>query len=349
MDFMEQKDLGFDKSHTVVRERAYSLGQRSEAFKQELRRIPGIADAAGSDTTITGGYYYGIMFQTEQDSEIKTTRGMTIDENFISSLGLEIVEGRGFSQEFDDTWSVILNESTIREFGWEDPVGMKLKRIGDPGEPTGDYTVIGIIKDFHYNSLHEDIDSFVFFEFRDDQRVYPLMNVKLQPGYSGAVISAIEQKWNEFTPGEPFSYYFLDNMINELYKNERTSGQIFSIFSILAIVIACIGLFGLSAFMAEQRTKEIGIRKVLGSTSPKIIFLLSKDFARLVLLAFIISLPIAYYIMAKWLQNFAFRIDIQIWIFLMAGLFSLIIAQLTISYQAVKAANTDPAYSLRFE
>lgn len=367
MSFMQNKDLGYDEKNVIVIERAYVLGPQAEAFKQKLDTIPEVISAAGTNTPISGGFYYGVMFQTEQDSEIKTTRGMTIDKDFIETLQIGLQEGRGFSREFDDTMSVIINEASIREFGWDDPIGMKLKRIGDPGEPTGDYTVIGVVKDFHYNSLHENIDSFVLFSFPerqprqvaeqpDDQprglppqQVYPLLKVRISPGDPAITLQAVEQVWKKFSPEQPFSYYFMDDMLADLYRNERTSSRVFSIFSLLAIVIACIGLFGLSAYMAEQRTKEIGIRKVLGSTAAKIVILLSRDFSRLIALSFGIAVPLSYYIMRQWLQNFHYRIGIPIWIFLIAGISALTVAQLTISFQAVKAANTDPAKSLHFE
>jgi putative ABC transport system permease protein len=344
MDYMMNRDLGFDKDNLIVVERAYTLGPQGEAFKQELSGISSVVDSAGSGTTISGGFYFGVMFQTEQDSEIKTTRGMTVDKDFIKTL----------DKEFNDSFNVIINESAIREFGWNDPVGMRLKRIGDPGERVGDFTVIGVVKDFHYNSLHEDIDSFVLFTLPEGQPqqqppVYPLWNVRIRPDNTEATLAAIENTWKKFAPGDPFSFYFLDDMLDDLYQNERTSGQIFGIFSILAIVIACIGLFGLSTYMAEQRTKEIGIRKVLGSTASKIVVLLSKDFAKLVAGAFLIAVPIAYYIMYKWLQNFSFRTGIQFWIFLLAGVAALIVAQFTISFQAIKAANSNPADAIRFE
>jgi len=362
MNFMLNKDLGYDNANLIVVERAYTLGRRAEAFKQELLKIPGVLGAAGANTSVSGGFYYGVMFQTEQDSEIKTTRGMTIDDDFIETLDLEIIEGRSFSGEFNDTRNVIINEAAIREFGWEDPVGMTLKRAGDPGEPSGDFTVVGVVKNFHYNSLHEDIDSFVLFSFPDQQQQspqqqqqqqrpqgYPLLNVRIQPGNTAEILSAIEGTWEKFTRRQPFSYYFMDNMLNNLYQNEKISGRIFGVFSILAIMIACIGLFGLSAYMAEQRTKEIGIRKVLGSTSLNIVGLLSKDFAKLVAGALVIAVPVAYYVMVKWLQNFSFRISIQVWIFVTAGVVALAVAQFTIFFQAVKAANTNPADSLRSE
>jgi putative ABC transport system permease protein len=349
MDFMQKKDLGFDKENMVVIERAYTLQNRGEAFKQELRSLPGVVNVTGSGTILSRGGYFGIMFQAGGDPEPKTTRGMNIDEDFIDTIGLEITQGRGFSREFNETRNVVINESTIKEFGWNDPVGMKIRYLGGEGEPTGEYTIIGVVKDFHYNSLHSPINSFVLLGFPQEQRILPNLQIKIKPENLGETLGAIEQKWKTFNPQEPFGYYFLDDKLDEMYGNEKTSGQIFSIFSLLAIVIACIGLFGLSAYMAELRTKEIGIRKVLGSTASKIVVLLSKDFAKLVGLAFVIATPIAYYAMTRWLQNFAFRSSVHIWIFLLAGMAAVLIAQLTISFQALKAAYTDPANALRFE
>lgn len=349
MDFMQKKDLGFDKENMVVIERAYTLQNRGEAFKQELHTLPGVVNATGSGTIFTGRGYFGIMFQAGGDPEPKTTRGINIDEDFIDTMGLEIVQGRGFSREFNETRSLIINETTIKEFGWTEPVGMKVQYLGGEGEPTGEYTIIGVVKDFHYNSLHSPINSFVLLGLPQDQRILANMQIKIKPDNIGETLGAIEQKWKEFNPQEPFSYYFLDDKLEEMYGNEKTSGQIFSLFSLLAIVIACIGLFGLSAYMAELRTKEIGIRKVLGSTASKIVVLLSKDFAKLVALAFVIAVPISYYAMTRWLQNFAFRSSVHVWIFLLAGMAAVFIAQLTISFQALRAANTDPADALRFE
>jgi putative ABC transport system permease protein len=349
MDFMQKKDLGFDKENMVVVDRAFSLQNQAEAFMQELRNLPGVVNAAGSNSIISGGNYFGIMFQAGGDPEPKTTRGMNIDEDFIDTMGLKIVQGRGFSHQFNETRNVIINESTIQEFGWNEPVGMKIQYLGGEGEPTGEYTIVGVVEDFHYNSLHSPINSFVLLGIPADQRIFANLQIKINPENIAETIAAIEGKWKEFNPQEPMSYYFLDTKLEEMYGNEKTSGQIFSIFSLLAIVIACIGLFGLSAYMAELRTKEIGIRKVLGSTASKIVVLLSKDFARLVGLAFVIATPIAYYAMTRWLQNFAFRSPVHVWIFLLAGMSAVIIAQLTISVQALKAANTDPARALRFE
>jgi putative ABC transport system permease protein len=348
MRYMTGKDLGFDEENLILIDRAYTLGQSSAAFKNEIRRLPTVEDAAGSNTPVSGGDYYGVMFRSEGETDVKTTRGMDCDQDFFSTLGLEIVEGRGFSTEFNDTRSMLINQAAIREFGWENPIGRKLKRVGNEDEPTGEYTIIGVVRDFHYNSLHNDIDSFVFF-LRPEDQVQPYFNVRIKQEGMESTLMEIQSIWNRFTNNQPFSYVFLDDMLAEIYTNERASGRIFGIFSLLAILIAGIGLFGLSAYMAEQKTKEIGIRKVLGASTAGIIFLLSKDFARLVIFAFLLSLPFSVYLMHSWLQNFAFRTGIHIWVFLAAGGIALLTAQLTVSAHTLNAARKNPADTLRFE
>jgi len=349
MRFIRNRDLGFDKQNVLVVERAFTLENRGEAFKQELRSIPEVVDAAGSNTLVQGGYYFGVFFRSARNPEVKTTRAMVIDQDFVRTMGLKIVDGRGFSKEFNDERNIIINESTIKEFGWNDPIGMKVTLLGDEEDQTGEYTIVGVVKDFHYDSLHKDIDSFVLMSYPKEQRIFTNINIRVGPENIPETVGAIREKWAQFSPQQPFSYFFLEDRLNNLYSNERTSGQLFNIFSVLAIVIACVGLFGLSAFIAAQRTKEIGIRKVLGSTGSRIVVLLSKDFAKLVLFAFIIAVPLSYYVMTQWLQNFAYRTDIQFWIFLLAGMAAVLVAQLTISFQALKAANIHPAEALRFE
>jgi len=289
------------------------------------------------------------MFQTEKDLEVKTTRGMVIDEDFLGTMGLTVVKGRGFSREFNEARNVLINETAMKELGWPEPVGMKVKRTGDQDEVTGDYTIVGVVKDFHYNSLHSPINSFVYFAYDNPQRVLATLNVRIKPESAPATVAAIEKLWGTFGVKESFKYGYLQDRLDAMYGNEKTSGQVFSFLSILAILVACIGLFGLSSYVAEMRTKEIGIRKILGSTPSKIVVLLSREFALLVVLALLIALPIAYYAMSRWLQGFAFRTTISLWIFLAAGGAALLIEQATISFQALRAAHTNPADALRFE
>jgi putative ABC transport system permease protein len=349
LGYMRTKDLGFKPDNLVVVDRAFSLQKRGQAFQEEVGRLPGVAAVAGSNTSVSGGAYFGVMFQTPGSPEVKTTRGMVIDESFVDTLGLTITRGRGFSREFNDGRNVLINEAAVRQFGWTDPVGMKLHRAGGQDEPTGEYTIVGVVKDFNYNSLHAPINSFVYFYYEGPDRIFGNFNIRLKPANAAATLAAVEGLWKSFGTGEPFRYAFMDDKLDALYGNERTSGRVFSIFSLLAVLIACIGLFGLSAYTTVMRTKEIGIRKIMGSTPARITAMLSADFARLVLLALLVGVPIAYFAMSRWLENFAYRTDISIWIFLAAGGAALAVEQLTVSYQALKAARTNPADALRFE
>jgi putative ABC transport system permease protein len=349
LDFIRSKDLGFKPADVVVVDRVFALRNRGPAFRQEVARLPGVVGAAGSDALVSGTNYPGEMFQAEKDPETRTTRGMTIDEDFIPTLGLEMAKGRGFSRDFNESMNVIINETAMREFGWKDPVGMKIRRIGGADEMTGEYTIVGVVKDFHYSSLRSPINSFVYFCYGRPEEGFGILNVRIKPENAAATVAAIEALWKSFGVRESFKYSYLQDRLDALYGNEKTSGQVFSLFSILAILIACVGLFGLSSYVAEMRTKEIGIRKILGSTPSKIVALMSRDFAILVLLAFGVALPIAYLGMSQWLKGFAFRTTIGIWIFLAAGAAALIIEQATISFQALKAAHTNPADALRSE
>jgi len=214
---------------------------------------------------------------------------------------------------------------------------------------TAKMTVVGVVKDFHNNSLHQNIKAFVLFSNTGPYNGNGILNIKVKPESRDKTIAYIEQKWQEFLPEQPVSYTFLDDNLETMYSNEKTSGQIFGIFSLLAIVIATVGLFGLAAFVTRKRTKEIGIRKVMGSTVVWIITRLSGSFTRLIGIAFIIATPIGYLAMKKWLQNFAYQTHLDIWIFVQAGLIALIIALITISFHTIRVANSNPADSLRYE
>ncbi len=350
MNYLKNTDMGFDKENTILIQRAGSLQGQRDAFISELLKNPDIISVGGSSTEISGGYYPGIFFQTKaKNSEVITSRGMTIDETFLETMNLELIEGRSFSKEFNDSLSLIINESAVNEFKLEKPIGAQLYNPGDGDEPTRMFTVIGIVKDFHYNSLHDDIKSFVLWS---DQGPFPfigIISVKLKESNTANTLEHIEKKWLEFVPDQPVSYTYLEENIYNMYKNEQITSNIFGIFSLLAILIACVGLFGLAAYTATKRIKEIGVRKVMGASVSKIVGLLSYDFTKLVLIAFILAIPAGFLFMKKWLLNFAYKTDISIWIFLLAGGIALFIALVTISIHSIRAANSNPADSLRYE
>ncbi len=350
MHFFRNTDMGFDKENIVIVQRTGVLQERMEAFKQELLKDPNIIAAAGSSAEISGGYYPGIFFQTdEKQSEVMTSRGMTIDHDFVKTHQLKMVDGRNFSKELSDSLSLIINESAVREFKLTHPVGTKLYSPGDGDNPTILFTVVGVVKDFNYNSMHTDIKSFVFWNDHGPFPFIGLLNVKISDQEQAATIADIEDKWLEFVPDIPFSYKFLRDDILAMYKNEEVSTKIFSIFTLLAILIACVGLFGLAAHTATKRTKEIGIRKIMGASIPGIVRLLSSDFARLVAIAFIIAVPVAFIFMSQWLMNFAYKTKIDPLIFVFAGLIALVIAMITISFHAIRAASLNPADAIRYE
>ena len=349
MDFFMNKDLGFSKENIVILERTFMLDQNLDAFKQVLLKHPDIRSVASSNTLVSGGQYFGNFFQTSNmSSEILTSDAMVIDEDFIETLGITLLEGRSFSKKFNDSLSMIINESTVGEFGLEDPVGSKLHLNIDQGG-TVSMTIVGVVKDFHNNSLHQDIKAFVLFSNTGPFGGGGILNIKVKPENLKNTISFIEDKWQEFLPEQPISYNFLDDTLENMYTGEKTSGRIFGVFSLLAIVIASVGLFGLAAFVTRKRTKEIGIRKVMGSTITRVIALLSTNFAKLVGIAFLIATPLAFFAIKKWLQNFAYQTPVSAWIFILAGLIALFIALITISFHTIKVANSNPADSLRYE
>ena len=350
INFLNNKNMGYDKNNVLIIERAHYLEKAEKTFEENLRKLPGVLNTARSNTEITGGYYFGVMFQKElKNSEVITSRAMVVDDNFIPTMGLKVVQGRGFSDKFNDSLSIIINESAIHEFHLTDPVGTQLYATAQNEESPRKYTIIGVVKDFHYNSLHQDIKSFVLMNAAGPFQVTPYINVKLTGKNVGKTIQQIEKIWQEFLPDQPFGYFFLSDKINNLYKDDRNSGKIFGILTALAIFIACIGLFGLSAYSTQKQTKAIGVRKVMGASVWQIYFHLSKEMMSLIGLAFLLALPLSIFVMQKWLDNFVYRIRIQFWIFLVAGIIAILVAILTISYHVIKASFSNPVDSLKYE
>ena len=244
---------------------------------------------------------------------------------------------------------MIVNEAFVREFDFKEPVGARFRFRFNNEDPFSEYTIVGVLKDYHYNSLHQPIQSFIIFNNEERGGAARQLYVKLTNGKISSTISEIENKWNELSNDAMFSYYFLDEKLSQLYSMEKTSMKIFSLFSFLAIIIACVGLLGLASYMAIQRTKEVGIRKAMGASVSNIIMLLSYDFTKWVIVANVIAWPLAFLLMSNWLNNFAFKTNISIWIFFIAGGLALFIALFTIIFMALKAASGNPVDSLRYE
>jgi len=270
-----------------------------------------------------------------------------VDYDYVKTLGMQVVQGRDFSQEFgSDSSAILVNEAAVRILGFKNPIGKRIWRPNDAQNKTRkSYTIIGVVKNFHFESLRRNIGALsLVLEPNSGAASFRLSSTNVP-----ALMKQIEAKWKQIAPGQPFSYQFMDDSFDEMYRAEQRIGTIALTFAALAILIACLGLFGLAAFMAEQRTKEIGVRKVLGASVPNIIGLLSKDFLKLVLIAIIIASPVAWYAMNQWLKDFAYKIDIEWWMFALAGLLAVGIALFTVSFQSIKAALMNPVKSLRSE
>ncbi len=344
LKYIQNTKLGFDKNHILVIQRAWALGTNTKAFKQELIKNPGIISASNTND-LPGKPFSETLFHAENSpaSVNKILVFMSADQEFAKTMEISLKAGRYFSKEHpSDSLAAVVNESTVKVLGLKDPIGKRIYFVGrkDP------FTIIGVLKDFHYESLHEKIRPLVILPKRGLTAYLP---VRLSSNNINSTIAFIKSEWKKFVPGKPFEYYFLDVDLEHLYQSEQKIGEIFTVFSVLAIFIACLGLFGLAAFTAERRTKEIGIRKALGSSVTGIIFLLSKEFTKWVLIANIIAWPVAYFFMNNWLKDFAYRINMNPWVFLLSGVLTLVIALSTVSIHAVKAAKANPIKSLRYE
>lgn len=341
--YMTNKKLGFDKEKVVVVDRAYYLDNSLKSFIEEITKSPDIHSASVS-SCLPGRDYNGSTMQVEgRSSEDMVFFAINfVRENYQDALGLKLLEGRFFSEDYSDNAnSIVINEKAVEELGFDNPIGKYLKLGNDK------FIIIGIVENFHYESLHKNIRPLGL--RYSGYKHYSYMPVRLNTSELNQSISFIKDKWEKFASPQPFSYFFLDDDFDKLYNAEKRTAKVFSIFSILAILIACMGLFGLSAFMAEKRTKEIGIRKTLGAKPINILRILFREIFVLLIISTIIAWPIAYYVMSQWLGNFAYRIELNFLPFVIASVLALLIAIFTTSFQALKAAHTNPAYILRDE
>jgi putative ABC transport system permease protein len=348
LKYVQQTSLGFDKTNVIVVHRAKALGQQRQAFKQELLRHPNIITVSDTDS-LPGRHFEPNGYHLEGDPPYKENilHTMYSDDHFAELLNLKITAGRFFSPRDTDDSMVVINETAVKKLGLTNPVGKRFHKEFDGGKPGEFVTIIGVLKDFHFLSLHSQIHPMLIRHLTDANGMYT--SVKFHPGNITGTLKLIKETWEVFSGDQPFEYSFLDNDLDTLYQSEQKTGEIFGLFSILAVFIACLGLLGLASFAAVHRTREIGIRKVLGASSPEIVILLSKEFSKWVLIANIIAWPIAYFAMDKWLQNFAFRVSIGIGPIFLSGIFTLLMALLTISYQSIKAAVVNPIDTLRCE
>lgn len=351
LNYMRNTKLGFDKEQIItIPLRGDRLKQKYEVLKEELRTVPGVVNIAASNT-VPGRDTDGTAFfpEGEPETEPWLIFNMMTDIGYIETMGMEMLSGREFSEKYStDSSAIVINETLMKKLGWtpENSLGKKFS-IGDPDNPEK-YHVVGVVKDFHFKSLYEKIEPLIMNYMPD--RFY-VLNLRIAPDNINKTLQSIESKWNSIETSFPFDYMFLDQDFDNLYKSEERTGKLFIYFTVIAIFIACLGLFGLASFTAEQRTKEIGVRKAIGASVGGIVLMLSKEYTRWVLVANIIAWPVTFYFISIWLENFHYNIEILDfwWMFIVAAAVSLAIAIITVLYQSIRAATSNPVNALKYE
>jgi len=344
VNYLQTKNLGFDKENLIYIPFQGEMANKFKVFKQEISGMPGIKDVSRTDQppTRTGAHAYDMQW-TGKDPNVKTVViHLTVGYGFLKIMNLQLIQGRDFSPDFPtDTLGYIINETALKLIGYKEPIGKPLSIFKTNGH------IVGVVKDFHFKSLHDPIEPLLI---NLNERIdWGNALIKTEGGKTKEAIANLEKIWSQMEPKFPFEYYFVDEDYKRLYENEQTISKLSNGFAFLAIFISCLGLMGLTMFTAEQRRKEIGIRKVIGAGSADIVLMLSNDILKIVFLSFIISTPLSWLAMNNWLQNYAYRTNISWWIFLVSGAAALIIALFTISFQAIKAARANPVISLRSE
>ncbi len=346
-EFIQNKKLGFNEEQLItIPIRDDAMREKYETVKRELMQNPNVLRVAVSGN-LPGGGDYGIPYRPEgfPEDQIPPIRILVVDHDFVETFGMEMASGRSFSKErLTDTNAYLINEEAAKQLGWENPID---KTIAMPNIERSAGPVVGVLKDFHFRSMHEKIGPILLFIPTPDW--FSVFTIRVRPENISETLKFLERKWTELDPVYPFTYEFFDEQFSQLHEAEQRMGKLLGYVSILAVAIACLGLFGLAAFAAEQRIKEIGVRKVLGASVTNLATLLSQDFFKLVLLANVIAWPLAYFAMNRWLEDFAYRTSIGWEVFALAGGLALLIAILTVSSQAIKVALANPVESLRYE
>jgi putative ABC transport system permease protein len=352
LSYIQHIKLGYDKEQLLVLRNSYLLGNNEEVLRAQLTRDPRVASVTRSGYLPAGPTNNDLTtaFPDENRNKNGRVRIYQIDENYIPTMGMKIEEGRNYSKNFPsdsskDAPAIIVNETLAKTFGWgENAVGHTVNLYTDNVGGKKGFKVVGVVQDFHFRSLHEPINPLIMVLQKSSGLI-----IKVKTKDIAGLLATLKSQWDAFKPEEPFTYAFVDELYNQTYISERKTGTILGIFSGLTIFIACLGLFGLATFTAEQRNKEIGVRKVLGASIPDLVALVSREFIVLVGIAIAIATPIAWWAMNAWLRDFAYRINISWWVFVIAGLAAIIIALITVSFQAIKAAVANPVNSLRSE
>ena len=347
LDYIRTKQLGFDKENVLVVKQAGVLQTNMEAFKDELRALPGVV-SVGSTNAAPGAFFGSSIYAPDDpDKPLFRTNVLTIDDDYVETLAMKMTAGRSFSSDYNDSLNILLNEAAARALGWDDAVGHSLRETVNNAAPDGGrvFEIVGVVEDFNFQSLHTEIAPLVIFNGQPGNTVA----VRLGPGDVEQTIAAIGERWRAFVPERELIFSFLDQDLDALYQADQASGKVLNAFTLLAILLACVGLFGMAAYTTGQRTKEIGIRKVLGASVTGIILLLSKEFTKLIVIAFVLAAPLAYLGLNWWLDSFAYHVDVGVLTLALAGGLTLLLAWLTISYQSIKTALMNPINSLRDE
>jgi len=352
LQYTRNKNLGLNKDNVIIIANSNRLGESQETFRQQVSDLRGIKSSSVTTSIPTKDIFTDIYVPVQNNNE-QTVKDIflssfIVDYDFVPTLEMQLIKGRNFSKDFSDSTSVIVNEETVKQIGWKEPLGQFLDY---PGGDYQKFKVIGVVKDFNMQSLHSAIIPFALFHTssKSYDLGYSYIIARVEPGEIKSVLTKLESKWKSFAPATPFDYSFLDEEFNSLYQSDKRMGNVFGLFTALSIFVACLGLFGLATYTAERRTKEIGIRKVLGASVYGVVGLLSKEFLKLVSLAAIIAFPVAWWAMNKWLEDFVYRIKISWQVFIVAGVTVLIIALVTVSFKAINAALANPVKSLRSE
>ena len=344
MHYANSKNLGYDRENVVFFNQDGTIEEKRETFLTELRSLPGVVNVGTTGHTMLNqmNNTMGLEWRDKDPETRILFENIRVDEDFQKTMGIELAAGRWFSKEFSaDSAKIVLNEKGVKAMGFtpEEAIGEKIRLWGQY-----DLEIVGVLKDFHFQSIHSEVDP-AFFWLRNTWRVA----VRLQAGSEMATMDQIQEIYEQFAPGFIFDYQFLDDGYQKLYSSEKRIGTLSSYGAGMAILISCLGLFGLAAFTAERRIKEIGIRKVLGANASQIVMMLSIDFTKMVLISIVIALPVAYYLMRQWLESFAYNIELSPWIFISAALLSMLIAWLTVGSQALRAAHVNPSQCLKDE
>lgn len=350
LKYIQHKDIGYKRDHVMLVWDTWTLGNKAKTFKQEIKQLAGVQNAALSGALPTSNYGNSTTFFKDPVIDQKRailTQNWTVDEDYIPTLGMELKAGRNFSKGIaSDTSGVIINEAAAQMLGFANPIDQPLYSPADNLVTKVDkYHIIGVVKNFNFRSLRENVSPIIL-QYGEERGA---LSLRISSNNIPGLVDQVKSKWHDLSPNHEFNYDFMEAQFNNMYKVEQRMGQISVTFTSLAIIIACLGLFGLAAYAAEQRTKEIGIRKVLGASVAGIVRMLSKDFLLLVLIALGIAAAVAWYSMSKWLDGFAYKESFPWWVVIAAGSGAVIIAFVTISFQSIKAALTNPVKSLRSE